>query len=326
MLLAGSARGLNVKLIKFLIKLGVSVSIIVYLFKIAEFDLVAQRLGTAEPKLVLTATFLLFTLLTPQAYRWRNLVQALGFPFNFLPAFAITLVGAFFNQVLPSSVGGDTVRIWYVRGYSVPFGKAAQSVIFDRVSALVAMTIMLLASTPWLNLFVSSEQAMTSIIIAAVLLLLCCVGFLTLDYTATFLLPDSWKQRVIGLVYPARSIFLSRIGGKLILLSLLIHISVAGTVWLLALSMGIELKFSHALVLMPIILFISSIPISIAGWGLRESAMVTVFGMVGMPAESALAVSVGFGLMMLVSSLPGGIVWWFMHHQLPDKTLVSQVK
>jgi uncharacterized membrane protein YbhN (UPF0104 family) len=76
--------------------------------------------------------------------------------------------------------------------------------------------------------------------------------------------------------------------------------ALACVVWLLALSMQIPLGLVHALLLTPVILFITAIPISIAGWGLREGAMVFVFGMIGMSAESAFSLSVGFGLTMMI--------------------------
>ena len=106
----------------------------------------------------------------------------------------------------------------------------------------------------------------------------------------------------------------------MIALSVVIHLTVATAVWLLARSMQIPLELVHSLLLMPVILFVSAIPISIAGWGVREGTSVLVFGMVGMPAESAISLSLSFGLVMLVTGLPGGVVWWFMHHEIPPES------
>jgi len=59
-------------------------------------------------------------------------------------------------------------------------------------------------------------------------------------------------------------------------------------------------------------LLILTIPISIGGWGVREGAMVTAFALVGVPGEGALVLSLLFGVIGLVVSLPGGIVWLMM--------------
>ena len=52
-----------------------------------------------------------------------------------------------------------------------------------------------------------------------------------------------------------------------------------------------------------------TLPISIAGWGVREQAMVTAFALIGVPGEGALALSILFGLIALLFGLPGGVVW-----------------
>jgi uncharacterized membrane protein YbhN (UPF0104 family) len=194
---------------------------------------------------------------------------------------------------------------------------ATQSVVYDRISALIAVTILLLLSIPWLSLFFSSTEPMVSILGSVLLLVIGCIFLLTADKTVLFIFPTSFRSHIKEYSGTARKVFLSRTGLKVIMLSLLIHFSVACAVWLLARSMLIPLNITQVVLLMPVILFITAIPISIAGWGVRESAMVFVFGMVGMPAESAFSLSVSFGLVMIVTGLPGGVVWWFLHHEYP---------
>ena len=62
-----------------------------------------------------------------------------------------------------------------------------------------------------------------------------------------------------------------------------------------------------AVVVLPVIL-ISLLPISFAGWGVREGAMVIGLGLIDVPMDKAVAVSVTFGLALLVSSLPGAVL------------------
>ena len=58
--------------------------------------------------------------------------------------------------------------------------------------------------------------------------------------------------------------------------------------------MGLDLDVAwlECLVLVPLVMLIMTIPISIGGWGVRETAMVSLFGLVGVPGEGALALSV----------------------------------
>jgi uncharacterized membrane protein YbhN (UPF0104 family) len=63
------------------------------------------------------------------------------------------------------------------------------------------------------------------------------------------------------------------------------------------------------LVLVPPVILVATLPISIAGWGAREVAMVTVFGLIGVPSAQATALSVLFGVATLATALPGGLFW-----------------
>jgi integral membrane sensor domain MASE1 len=63
------------------------------------------------------------------------------------------------------------------------------------------------------------------------------------------------------------------------------------------------------LLLVPVVLTVTAVPISLAGWGVREGAAIFLFGLVGMEEHDALAISLCYGLLAAVTSLPGGIVW-----------------
>jgi uncharacterized protein (TIRG00374 family) len=305
-------------MIKILIKLLISVSIIAYLFMRADLNSVFERMKSADHLLVISSTCLFLALVIPQSIRWLSILKGAGAGLKLRLATGITLVGWFFNQVLPSSVGGDAFRVWYAYRFGIRLSTATQSVIFDRISALIAIMFILLVMSPWLKFFFSSSQPVFTILLFASMLLLGCITLLIADRIIPSFLPDSVKENVVEFSRTARQVFLCRIGLRVIALSVAIHFIVALVVWLLAKSLHIPLDIFHVLLLMPVILFVTAIPISIAGWGVRESTMVIVFGMVGVPDESAISLSLSFGLVMLVASLPGGVVWWFMHHEVPQ--------
>jgi uncharacterized membrane protein YbhN (UPF0104 family) len=70
--------------------------------------------------------------------------------------------------------------------------------------------------------------------------------------------------------------------------------------------------------MVPLAGLIMVIPISIAGWGVREGVMVVGFGYLGVAPEAALALSILYGLLMLVVALPGGIVWALKRSHTPN--------
>jgi hypothetical protein len=63
------------------------------------------------------------------------------------------------------------------------------------------------------------------------------------------------------------------------------------------------------MMIVPPVTLIQLAPVSLAGWGVREAALVVVLGSFGVPAEAALAISVLVGLCLILVGLPGGLIW-----------------
>jgi hypothetical protein len=80
-------------------------------------------------------------------------------------------------------------------------------------------------------------------------------------------------------------------------------------VWSLARAQGLVLPPADAAVLFTVMIGVAIVPISIGGWGLRELAVVSLLGNLGVAPENALLFSVCFGLTLLLGSLPGALVW-----------------
>jgi hypothetical protein len=74
-------------------------------------------------------------------------------------------------------------------------------------------------------------------------------------------------------------------------------------------GMGIALDPGAAFVIVPAVMLVSLAPVTFAGWGLREGAMIVGLGLAGVSASDALAVSVAFGLLLVVLGVPGGVLW-----------------
>ena len=95
----------------------------------------------------------------------------------------------------------------------------------------------------------------------------------------------------------------------IVALSGAVQVLLVTTVYFCARGMSIPLGLGTALLLVPAIMLVSVIPISVAGWGVREGAMVVGLSLVGIGAPQALAISVAFGLLNIVVGLPGGSLW-----------------
>jgi uncharacterized membrane protein YbhN (UPF0104 family) len=94
------------------------------------------------------------------------------------------------------------------------------------------------------------------------------------------------------------------------ILSVVGHLISVVVFYMLAESLELGVTFLDCLVMVPSVLLLATVPVSGAGWGVREGAMVAAFGLLGVPAGGAAAASVLFGLGMAITALPGGLLWF----------------
>jgi len=104
----------------------------------------------------------------------------------------------------------------------------------------------------------------------------------------------------------------------LVALSVGIHLLNVLAIYLISRGLGMEVGIMTMVLLFPPVLLLSLLPISVAGWGVRESAMVVALNLVGVPAYQSIALSICFGLCVLASSLPGGVLWFVTRRKVPS--------
>jgi hypothetical protein len=92
-------------------------------------------------------------------------------------------------------------------------------------------------------------------------------------------------------------------------ISVLGHVLASLALFALAQGLGAPLTAWQCLALLPAVILITLIPLSFAGWGIREGAMVILLGYVGVTPILALSLSVLFGVALLAASLPGLVLW-----------------
>jgi len=294
----------------FLLKFAISAVLIWLLVRGFDTATLLDHLANVRLGGLLLATALLASLSAIQAWRWTVIVEAIGQVMTFLRSWQIIFIGLFFNQTLPSAIGGDAVRMWRAYKAGIGMAPAVHSVMLDRLSALAALVLMAAAGLPAIFRLMAGDPARWAV---PVLVAGGVGGFsvlMTMDR-----LPRDWRrwrvaQAAAELSADARRVLLrARVAAPVIAMSVVIQLGVAATVYVLAGAAGIEVGLVDCLILVPPVLLVSMVPISIAGWGVREGAMVTAFGFAGVAADQAFVLSVLFGLVIMVVGLPGGLVW-----------------
>jgi uncharacterized protein (TIRG00374 family) len=294
------------------LKAGISIACLVLLFFQIGPESLQIMFWQADPFVIATLLILLCTMLLLQAVRWWLIGKKLGLKWSFLMAIELAFVGVFFSQILPSSSGGDAVRVWQLTRAGIPVRHAFSSVVLDRVSALIAIGLIFCFGLPVLYRILGNYVITVDakLLYAALLLALGFTGCAAWLYARFLSIRQIRVVRAIGklgsdakLVLLSPTLLLSTTA-----LSLVTQITVGWIVWRLASDFGAKLDFIEFSLLWPVVLIMSFLPISIAGWGVREGAMVLAFNVLGNPSSIALATSVAFGILMLLAGIPGGVV------------------
>ena len=301
---------MNKKWLLFALKLALSVFLIGFLFSRIDLGQAIDRALTIQPEWAVAAFALMLAQIGLGAVRWSAVLAAISARLKFSTVFAIYCMGTFFNQVLPSSVGGDAVRMYkaYKAGLALP--KAVNGVMLERIAMLVALVAMVAVLQPALLERIGDR---VPVWIFPTVTTLAVVGIIVLMLFDR--LPETfmrWKlaRGLAHLGADTRGLFLRpRHAATTLGTSLVGHVNLSLIVYVLAVGLDIPVSLFDCILLVPPIILITTLPISIAGWGLREGAMVAGFGFIGVAAESALVMSILFGLLTIVSSLPGGVIW-----------------
>jgi hypothetical protein len=133
-------------------------------------------------------------------------------------------------------------------------------------------------------------------------------------------LPERWRrapvlEKATRLARDARRVFLAPATAlPLLLLSVLSHGLAAAAIYAFAEGLQLGLPFLTCVALFSAVILVTAIPISFAGWGLREGAMVALFTFTGLSADTALALSLAFGAVYLAAALPGCALWLAWRH------------
>jgi glycosyltransferase 2 family protein len=245
--------------------------------------------------------------------RWREISAECGAPLGLRQAMRFNLIGAFFNQTLPSSIGGDAVRLWLVARGGAGWRAATYSIFVDRAIGLIALAIIIVASLPWSYNLIGDPHGRSALLFVDFAALAGGVGFLVLGA-----LPWPWLKRWWGThhihacaVIANRVIFSRKHGPAIAVLSLLVHVLAVVIAWCVVQSIAAPVVFGQIFQLVPPVMLITMLPISIAGWGVREATMGLAFGYAGLLPNEGVNISLLFGAVTFLVGAFGGLVWIF---------------
>jgi uncharacterized membrane protein YbhN (UPF0104 family) len=270
---------------KVLLKLLVSAGLVALVIHKTGATGIATRLLDVNVPSMLVAATLMASLAVLPTLRWKILVRLSGRDFALVLLYKLLMISNFMAQAMPS-IGADGLRAWYLYRQGMWSAAAVSSVLMDRLIALASLLLMSLVSLPWLWNIVTLARHLSS---------------------ASRMLTR--KPRALL---------------EVVTLSLAVHLLVAIFIYGIARAVQIQVGLADCILMVPLVLLVATIPIGIAGWGMREGAMVVALGFLGIPPGDALLVSILFGIIVAVSTIPGLLFWLTRRHALEQETAPNE--
>jgi hypothetical protein len=245
------------------------------------------------------------------ALRWQKIGALCAAPISSAQALRFNLIGAFFNQALPSSIGGDAVRLWLVSRTGAGWRAATYSVLVDRAIGLIGLAITIVASLPWSYQLIGDAPGRAALSMIDFAALAAGLGFLAFGRLSWPRLTEWLPTRDIHAcaVIANKVIFDRRTGPTIAVLSLVIPSLTAVITWAVVQSITANATFGDVFLLIPPVILITMLPISIAGWGVREATMMVAFSHAGLSQADGLVVSLLYGAVSFAAGALGGLVW-----------------
>ncbi len=265
-------------------------------------------------------------------FRWWLLLLAQHIYIDWLAAIRLNLLGLFYNNFLPSSLGGDFVRAWYITKHTDKKLAAAWSVLIDRIVGVFGMVIIAMFCYIFFMRGKGYFAALTSgqkqssesslslylwILAGAALSLIIILGIMLLIKPGRKILRKLWTYvEVHGIVTIKKLIDSTIAYGKhpwfvmgALAMTIIVQSLVIISFWILGLTLGIHISPKYYFVFFPIIWIIGSLPISIGGVGIVEGSMVVLFTQFANVAEERiLALAICQRLVWIATSIPGIII------------------
>jgi uncharacterized membrane protein YbhN (UPF0104 family) len=210
-------------------------------------------------------------------------------------------VAACFNNILPTTLGGDAVRLFMLADRGLPKQEGAVFILAERmmgVAALASLALIGILSYPM-------PREVDAVVVAMALAIAVGAGLML----ASRPLVQGLANRFPAMAKAADAFaLLSRspaVIARVLVASLVFQTASVALSWLVALGFGIEVPFRACLALVPLVWIATMLPISLGGIGLREASFAYLFGLIGFSTEESIAISLGTWAALVFTGLIG---------------------
>lgn len=287
------------------IRVVVSVLLLTLIAWRTSWSEVAEKFANLRVELWFVAVGLYLFAQIASARRWQLYARELGFQHSFAQYCAYSFIGMFFSLLLPTLVGGDLMRVWYLNGQSGRQWAAIASVFLERVNGLLV-----LIATACVGVLISPVE-LPWWIVASVWGIAgwTCLGLAVVPILRHWQkLPIERRQQLQMLLDLLRA-------PKLLLestvWSIVVQVAAVLILWCLGIGLGLEVPIAYYCVLVPMVSLLMLLPISLNGMGVREGGTVLFLLPLGVEESAALTLAFLWFTTGVAVSLLGGVVYLF---------------
>lgn len=249
------------------------------------------------------------------AWRWRFTVQRLGGHLPLDHAVSEYYLGTLINQLVPGGVVGDAGRALRHRQLTGTTAVAVHAVMIERLSGQLVLFV--LGSGMLVLWLPVPAPPIPGLFLVPVIL----IGALLL--WSILRAPPVARWWVLFRRDVRRALLSRRAMPMQLLSSLVVIAGYLAVFWCLAMGLDLAVAVTRPgllLALCTVLLMAMLIPLTVSGWGLREGAAAVLWPMAGMDPEQGVALAVSYGLVVLVSALPGVLVLFRRGGRNPGQT------
>ncbi|HYY14297.1 MAG TPA: lysylphosphatidylglycerol synthase transmembrane domain-containing protein [Chthoniobacterales bacterium] len=309
------------KILVTLVQLAVTISLLIWVFHDPQQRAqMATAIRAADYRWAAVAILAALLVQTAAAVRWHILLRVQHIQLTAPRLTGLFLIGMFFNQFLPGGTGGDIIKSYLLLKETERKAGGLLAVVFDRLIGLVALVTITIALVS-LRFDLLSRTPETRRLLWVLLLLLgssvaaLVTSFVISGFNLFHLLPHKFPGREKLIEIAAAYHLYARHWLATLLAfgaSLVAHLATFSAFLCVAYAFHAGVRVVDFFAVLPIERTITALPISFAGLGLREQILqVLLHNLCGVPAAIAKLIGTMSFLVILVSSAPGGIVYFF---------------
>jgi hypothetical protein len=306
----------------------IGIGIFVYLLIKLDITKVFDEIKNINLNYLLIAIALVLIFFTTQTLKWFIIARKQKIKVPFCDAFKINLISNFYGFITPSKIG-SIIRMDYLKKYGGDTGKGLSNFAIDKVLDLISLFFLVIFFG-----FIFYKEKVISIVSLEIIILIFSIFVLSflffykkenskpvLRFIYRRLIPERLKEKGKAIF---ESFYQDNPNYLFLLLAFLINLANwilnYAIIFVIGLSLGINIGFIPFLLILPISTLVAQIPITIDGLGTRELTMINLFGLFGVEAVKVLSTSILS--ILIVSVIPGALAIIF---SLSDKNEIHNV-